>query len=149
MPVTMQQVRAQLDRDEPDYPTAAQLGPTAVVQLAKLVRGTDALLAAKAAYLASLIPGDQSRVVLDDAARSQQGQVRVAAAAGIRNLPDAPLDLIDTLLKDSDAGVRKVALRSIDTRQFTGLKARVEAIAKSDAEDFVRKIADQTAKRLS
>jgi len=78
------------------------------------------VLAAKAAYLASPIPGDQSRAVVDDAARSQHDQVRVAAAAGIRNLPDAPLDLIDNLLEDSDAGVRKVALRSIGTRQFTG-----------------------------
>ena len=45
MPVSMEQVRAHLDRDEPDYPAAAQLGPEALPHLRQLAQGDDPMLA--------------------------------------------------------------------------------------------------------
>jgi hypothetical protein len=148
MPVTMEQVRAHLDRDEPDYPAAAQLGANALPHLAQLVQGTDPMLASKAAYLASLIQSDRSIAVLEQAANSSHNEVRVAAAAGVRNLKQAPISLVDTLLKDPYVGVRKVTLRSIEAQPMKGLKVKIEEIAKKDSDGFIRNLASQIANRL-
>jgi hypothetical protein len=61
MTITMRDARAQLDPEEPDYHQAAELGPAALPLLEQLVRGADPMLAAKAAYLASLIPPGHDR----------------------------------------------------------------------------------------
>lgn len=148
MPVTMEQVRAHLDRDEPDYPAAAQLGADAIPHLMQLVQGSDPMLASKAAYLASLIQSDRSNAVLEQAARSSHNEVRIAAAAGVRNLKQAPVPLIDTLLKDLDVGVRKVILRSLEVQPVKGLKAKVQEIAQKDSDAFIRNLAKQIANRL-
>ena len=148
MPVTMKQVRAHLDRDEPDYPAAAQLGANALPHLAQLVQGTDPMLASKAAYLASLIQSDRSIAVLEQAANSSHKEVRIAAAAGVRNLKQAPISLVDTLLRDPDVGVRKVTLRSIEAQSMKGFKIKIEEIAKKDSDGFIRILASQIANRL-
>ena len=148
MPVTMEQVRAQLDRDEPDYEDAARLGPDAVPHLMQLVQGDDPMLASKAAYLASLIQSDQSVDVLELAARSSQDEVRVAAAAGVRNLSRVPEPLMNLLLGDLDVGVRKVTLRSIEAKPTPGMKPKVEEVAKDDPDPLVRQIASQIVGKL-
>lgn len=48
MTVTMNDVRAQLDPDEPNYDAAVQPGAEALPVLEQLVRGDDPMLAAKA-----------------------------------------------------------------------------------------------------
>ena len=82
MTVTMVQVRAALDPEEPDYEQAAQLGPEAIPHLEELVGETDALLASKAAYTASLIEDPRSADILRKAAASDRAEVRAAAAGG-------------------------------------------------------------------
>jgi hypothetical protein len=113
MSVTIAKVRALLDVDEPNYAEAAKLGPQAVPLLETLVREGDAMLASKATYLASLIQSDRSLDVVKAAAESSDPVVRVAAAAALRNLPDAPRDeVLSGLLGDEDPGVRKAALKA-------------------------------------
>jgi HEAT repeat protein len=119
MPVSMEQVRAHLDRDEPDYPAAAQLGPEALPQLRQLAQGDDPMLASKAVYLASLIGTDQSVAIVNEAAARPDPVVRAAAAGAVRNLDQAPNQLLNSLLGDQDAGVRKVALRSVEASRPT------------------------------
>jgi hypothetical protein len=148
MPVTMKQVRAHLDPEEPDYSAAAQLGPDAIPHVVRLVQGTDPMLASKAAFLASLIQSNRSIAILEQAANSSRAEVRIAAAAGVRNLKRAPVSLVDTLLKDPDVGVRKVTLRSIEAQPMKGLKAKIEEIAQKDSDGFIRNLASQIAKRL-
>jgi hypothetical protein len=157
VPVTMKQVRAQLDRDEPDYPAAAQLGANAIPHLAQLVQNSDPMLASKAAYLASLIQDDRSNAVLKQAAHSSHNEVRIAAAAGIRNI-ESPISLADILLNDRDVGVRKVALRSIEARStrsstngarfLKGLKVKVQEVAQRDSDIFIRNLASRIANNL-
>lgn len=113
MAVTMQEVRAVLDPEEPDYEQAAQLGPDALPHLESLVREADPMLASKAAYLASLIPASQSVQVIRQAAQSIFPEVRVAAAAGVSNLrSEDAKSVLPTFLGDPDVGVRKFAARS-------------------------------------
>ena len=76
MAVNMKQVRAALEPEEPNYDKAAKLGADALPHLGRLVRGDDAMLASKAAYLAGLIDSDKSPAVLEQAAASDVPAVR-------------------------------------------------------------------------
>lgn len=114
MTVTIADVRAALDPEEPDYERAAQLGPDALPHLEHLIRTAEPLLASKAAYLASLILDVSTVDVLSVAFQRTEPEVRVAAVAGARNLPSPEADLlIARALQDQDLGVRKVALKSM------------------------------------
>ena len=109
----MKDVRKVLDPDEPDYAAAAKLGKEAVPHLDQLVRGDDVMLASKAAYAASLIQGGAKTVAT--AAGSKNPVVRVAAAAAARNLPlEQARQVLSQLSDDEDAGIRKVARKSLN-----------------------------------
>jgi HEAT repeat protein len=149
MSVTMKDVRAQLDRDEPDYEEAARLGPDAVTYLSELVNGPDAMLASKAAYLASLIRSARSSSVLEKAASSPEPIIRIAAASGIRNLSEQDAGkILDLFLEDKDLGVRKVALKSVSGFKSPTLAAKVKKLADKDSDPFIRNLALNTESRM-
>jgi HEAT repeat protein len=149
MAVTMSDVLAEIDKDEPDYPeAAAKLGAEALPLLQQIVEADDPMRASKAAYLAALIGGPDAAPVLERAAAHGDARVRVAAAHALGTDAGAPPALLERLLDDEDAGVRKVALRSAGDRKATHLKAKINAMAKSDPEAFVRSLAKDAAKRV-
>lgn len=135
MATTMEQVRAILDPEEPDYSKGSELGPDAVPHLRTLVNGDDQMLASKAAYLASLIKADDAADVVADAARSPTEAVRVAAAAAARNLPAAKASsVLEPLVTDSDPGVRKVARDAAPRRPTGRLKDLLDASEPGEGE---------------
>ena len=147
--ITMLEVRAYLDPEEVDYVAAAQLGPEALPLLEELIHGADPMLASKAAYLTSMIPGDRQVEILGAAATSSDATVRVAAASGLGNLEEAAAgDLADNLLVDEDLGVRKLVLRSLTTFDSAAMTERVRRVAEADPEPVLRGLAagslDQT-----
>jgi HEAT repeat protein len=132
MAVSMEDVLQILEAEEPDYESGARLGPEVLPHLETLINGPDVGLAAKAASLAGLIGDERSVSVLEQAARRQERVVRVAAAAGARNLPESvSARVLLALLEDEDAGVRKVALSSA---------------AESPAEELRQKVAELRAR---
>ena len=145
MTISMTQVRAALDPDEPSYKQAAQkLGPEALPHLAEIIRDSDEGLAAKAVYLASLIPSDGSSAVVASAATRPEATVRVAVAAGASNLPPGQRSsLLVRLLDDHDIGVRKLALRAVAPAPDAALAAKVEALARSEPEPALRSLAQE------
>lgn len=111
MPVSMEDVRRVLDPDEPDYLVAAELGADALPHLEELIAGDDVMLASKATYAASLMDGGAGAVAT--AAASKDPILRVAAAAGAKNLPVEQIQqMLRRLSDDDDDGVRKVARTS-------------------------------------
>ena len=148
MEVTMALVLGQLNRTEPDYEQAAQLGPEALPFLTHLVEGGCARLASRATYLAGLISGARSLEVVQKAARSPHPVVRVAAAASLSNLEEIPSPLAESMLTDEDVGVRKWALRSLEDQKPMGFKSRVREIAENDPNITLRETASRVAKRL-
>lgn len=147
MPVTMEQVLNELNRDEPVYGQAAQLGSEALPHLITLIQGENLGLAAKAASLAGIINVAQSAAVLEIAARHPEPVVRVAAAASAKNLTSIPTSLAMELLNDSDAGVRKWMLNALEVHHPAGIKTKVEDIMKNDPDlglrDRAKQIIDQ------
>jgi len=150
MAITMKDVRAWLDADEPDYAGAKQaLGTAAVPFLLQLVQGGDLALASKATYLASMIQSAQSPAVVHAAAQSREAILRVAAASCIRNLPLVQAEkVLDSLKGDPDAGVRKVAVKSATRFTSARVAAKLELMAQSDPEPFVREQAISTVKEI-
>jgi HEAT repeat protein len=127
MAVTMNDVRAALDPEEPDYPKAAQLGPGALPHLEVLVNSGDTMLASKAAYLASLITDAKAAEIVGTAAQSDDPAVRVAAAAAASNLaPSGASAVLVELVGDPDPGVRKVARASVPDKPTTKLAKKLE-----------------------
>lgn len=149
MPITMRDVRAWLDADEVDYAKAKKLGSAAIPHLMELVQGGDLGLASKATYLASLIKSGKSAAVLEAAAARNEPVVRVAAASCIRNLSQAQAErMLDKLKDDPDAGIRKVALASAARFASPKLAAKLQQVAETDAEPFVRDLAATIVKRM-
>jgi hypothetical protein len=134
----MDQVRAALLPEEPDYAHAAQLGPDALPHLRSLVRGSDMMLASKAAYLAGL----------QEAAQSSHAPVRVAAAATSRNLPAAVSgQVLPLLLSDQDAGVRRLALRSVPADAPEAVRQKVENLLQQDPEESIRALSQEVLRK--
>lgn len=144
MAITMQQVLARLDTDEPEYAALATLGAEAVPHLKVLVRSDDPGIASKAAYLATLIESDESVDVMETACASPHATVRVAAAAGMRNLSTTQAGLwAERMLDDQDPGVRKQALKTIAALGISSLEPKVKNIAAADPEKELRQLARQ------
>jgi hypothetical protein len=148
MPVTMEQVINQLDREEPNYTQAAQLGAEAIPHLVTLIQGEDLGLATKATSLAGIINAEQSATALELAAQHPAPVVRVAAAATVQNLTNIPTSLSVQLLSDSDAGVRNWTLKSIGVRQPVGIRERVEELIRNDPDIGIRDRARQIIEQL-
>jgi HEAT repeat protein len=156
MPATIKNVRAALDPEEPDYDKAARLGPDAIPHLETLVEKGDPMIASKAAYLASLIPSEASVGVLKKAAKRPEASVRVTVAAAADNLSEGRSVVAGLLLNDPDAGVRRIAVRTI-MRHATELVADLTTslwdvlrhMAESDPDPVVRKEASQAARHAT
>lgn len=149
MSITMKDVRVWLDADEVDYVNAKELGPEAIPFLMELVQSEDLGLASKATYLASLIKTEQSVAVLEAAVARNEPVLRVAAASAIRNLPEIQAErLLDLFTTDQDAGIRKVLLKSAERFKSLEVEMKLQQMAKTDPEPFVRELATSVVKRM-
>jgi hypothetical protein len=129
MAVTMKDVRAALDPEEPNYEKAAKLGAEALPHLEVLVSSGDTMLASKATYLASLIKGAKSAEIVGTAAQSDDPAVRVAAAAATSNLAASGAStILEDLVGDPDPGVRKVARASVPDKPSAKLSRKLEDV---------------------
>jgi HEAT repeat protein len=146
--VTKKQVRAELEKDEPNYARAAGLGPEALPHLEELAHEEDAMIASKAVYLAGLIEGDPADQLLAEAAASDDPRIRIAAASAARHRGDeAASAVLVPLVKDDDIGVRKTALKSVPPEPSGDLRSAVEELG--DAPDeATRRLSRETLRRL-
>jgi HEAT repeat protein len=142
--VSFEEVRAAVSPDEPDYKSAALLGPDALPHLDRMIFGEDMALATKATSLVGLIRDPRSAPILRRAVAHEWPTVRVAAAAIAPQLDagDAA-DVLTPLLQDPDPGIRKVALRSSAYARSESLRAALSIVAKSDPVPELRQLAQE------
>ena len=106
-------------------------------------------LASKAAYLAAVIAGGNSKEVVALAAQSRHDVVRVAAAAAAALLPaEEAVEITSSLLQDTDARVRVRAVKSSATINSPILIERLEAMAVQDPVRHVRDFAAGVAREM-
>lgn len=151
MPVTLQDVLAALGPDEPRYAAAAQaLGSDALPFLAPLVRGEDAMLAAKATYLAGLIDAPGSEEVLAAAAASFEPTLRAAAAGAAEHLSAGRQGLVlERLLADEDTDVRRLAIRAVGPEAPPTLRFVLEGLAEREPDPALRTLSREAVRRLA
>jgi HEAT repeat protein len=145
--VTKEQVVEALSPDELDYPgIAAALGPEALPVLAELVVGPRPDLAAKATYLAALIPGKGQTEALMLAARSSEPTVRLASATSLESLPDpVATELAPDLLRDADVGVRHHAAKhAARVAAHPAVRAALGRLARDDPNPTLRDFVIET-----
>ncbi|NKX53134.1 hypothetical protein [Arthrobacter mobilis] len=149
MTVTMEDVRRALDPDEVDYAEASRLGPEAMPHLMALVQQNDPSISPKAAYLAGVIESGESEAVVAAAAASDDARVRIAAAEAAAMLaPAAASRVLDALVLDSDAGVQKLALRSVSAGLSPDLRDKVREVSERAPSEALREIAGEALRRL-
>lgn len=153
-------LRAALASEEPDYRELAQLGQDAVVPLRDIVKNEGPELASKATYVLSLVGTDDAIDGLTDAASNGSPEVRIAAAAGVRNLAsagqtrslmadatddhvDKVTHLVEQLLEDRDPAVRRTCLKSLGRVKVDvpEVAAMVEGVAQADDDPEAQKLA--------
>lgn len=147
MPTTMQQVLAEIDREEPNYAAFAALGADALPHLQMIAEANDPLRSAKAVYAASMIGGSGALALLKAAAEHHEPQVRIAVAHGLQNLAEAaPSELVLKSLSDAHPGVRKLALRTAGQLKRAEFAARVTEMHDNDPAEHLRSAAGTAAK---
>lgn len=150
-----------LDREEPDYAEVSKIGLDAVPFLLEITKEGNPRLAPRAVYASSLIQNEQSIDVIREGTRSSIPDVRVAAAAGLRNLKEHDAsDFVDRLLQDEEVQVRKVTLNSIlsgvdmaDSIQSMlktdNLQSIVKSMVQNESVEYVRNLAQQVHDKLT
>ena len=148
MAVTMADVRAILDPEEPDYAKGARLGPEAIPHLVKLAKGKDAMLAAKATSLAGMIGHDDALKVLTAAVRTKDPMVRAAAAGALEQHEGPKAErLLAQLVNDNEPSVRKIALRSVTLTGTEELRTALTTVEQEDGHKPLRDAAKAALKR--
>ena len=145
MAVTMADVVRLLSPDEPDlHRAAAALGPDALAHLEALLDGDDLMMAAKATYVAGLIPDPRGVQVVRRAATKSQRMVRMAAATIAQRMPaDRAGDIIITLLRDEDPETRKMAVEAVQPASASAVHAALAQVAKDDPHPYLRKLSEE------
>jgi hypothetical protein len=150
MSLSLEELREELEADEPDYAAlAARFGPAAIVFLEQLARFNDPMIAPKAIYLAALIPDALAARIVLEAARHQDPRWKVAAAAAAADLNPADASaVVELLLKDADPGVRKTAVQSAPPQPSAALEAILKNAVASDTESYIRELAQKALDRV-
>lgn len=142
MAMTMDKIRQQLSVIEPDESVYAGIGADEVPSLVALLDDEEPWLAARAVHVLSRVGTPEALEALARAGRSHRDEVRVAVAAGAAVLPpDAADPMLDHLLTDPDAGVRKFAIRSVSSANSEAIRARLSGIAADDDNSALRTLA--------
>ena len=145
--VTKKDVIAALHRE--DYAKAVRLGRGALRHLKQIVNEKDLALATKATYLAAMINAEGSAEIVEAAARSRQPLLRVAAAGAAANLsPMRAEPVLSKLLDSRDAGVRKCAIRAVESASTDKLCAKLKKLRTADKEVALRKLARATLQNI-
>ena len=148
MAVSMAEVRRALDPDEVNYVAATTLGADALPHLQVLVETGDPGMAAKATYLAGLISGSGSEAVVALAAIHSDARVRASAASSASNLEAAATErVLAGLVLDDDAGVQKLALRSVPAQLSANMRSKVQRAQETAPHASLRQIASDALNR--
>ena len=135
MAVTLDEVRAALDPEEPNYRKAQEFGPEALPHLSTLVEEGNPLLAAKATYLASLLGNEGSHAIVETA-RVLPMIVMIIAGRCIRE--------IGILITTIDTGVEGWR---IDIRWNRGRAATANAPTTNAGASMRAAVANEAARR--
>lgn len=138
MTATPEELRLWLSNEEPNYPElASRLDESDRPALAELAEADDVMLASKAVYLASLLPGGHD--VALRAAGHPDPVMRAAAASAVANLEaDRRDEVADLLLGRGDPAIEKVAIRGVGESPGPRVSAKLRELADASDSELIR-----------
>ena len=142
MAMTRDQLRRQLTAIEPTEETYAGLSAEDVDVLLELIRDDEDWIAARAVHALARIRSDRANELIVGVTADPRREVRAAAAAAAKLMAPAASDqVLQRLIDDDDAAVRKFAVQSVTSRSGDGVLARLDEVARNDADRRVRDLA--------
>ena len=146
--MTEKQLLQALATDELDYPAlAGKITASDTAHLQKIAKGNDVGLATKAVYLASLSGDSNAHDVVAEASRSKRELVRIAAASGVVNLPEARQNQVaQHLLDDTDPSVVKLTIKAV-ARPDQAVRQKLQKLGTSSPHDFIKKLSQDKLSR--
>jgi hypothetical protein len=145
MSITLEELRRLLGNDEPDYPgIAVMVDESAADHLRALAADDNLMLAQKAVYLASLVEGERTHAIVEEASRSDEKLLRIASASALANLPaDTRNRIADQLLDDGGVSVQKLTLRALGGDLPPSLRQKVDGLSTGSSSPLVRDLSQQ------
>jgi HEAT repeat protein len=142
MPMTLEQLRAQLSAIEPDDSIYAGIGPSEIPLLDQLLQDKEAWLASRAVFALSKVPDNRAVAILSRAVTDPRQEVRVSLAATVSNLkPSDANNILLNLFADADLGVRKFAVQSVSGTHDAAVHAKLRDIQMRDPAPPIRNVA--------
>lgn len=151
MPHTKEEIIRMIDLDEPDYPSiVSQFDDADVLILNELVKDPNPAIAVKAVSCLGFLQHPKALEGIKRAAKDKNPVVRVAAAHSLRHKQDVPevVAVVDKLLQDKDIGVKKFALKTVDTANIKSLKATVEKIQLAEKNEALKELSQKILQKI-
>lgn len=140
--MTRDELRSQLTAIEPTEETYAGIGPQDIDLLMDLVRDDEDWIAARAVHALARISSDRANELMLEVTGDARREVRAAAAIAARRMSPTASDIVvRRLIDDGDAAVRKFAVQSVTSRSSDVVRARLDEVARTDADLRVRDVA--------
>jgi len=140
--MTTEQLRRQLTAIEPSEETYQGIGPEDTDPLAELIRQDEDWIAARAVHALARIDSERANEVIVGVCDDPRREVRAAVAVAARRMRPASSDrVLQRLVDDEDAAVRKFAVQAVTSRTSEDVVGRVRDVARNDADPRVRDVA--------
>lgn len=139
-----------ISSEEPDYPAIALLlDASSAPHLKRMAEDDNVMLATKAVYAASLLPGGEAEQIVERASASPVPQIRIASASALVNLPAASRNkLAVRLLDDADLSVEKLTIRSLSGRVPAGVRRRLDRLA-GTGDPVIRQLSQEKLNQIT
>lgn len=140
--MTTEELRRQLTAIEPTEETYEGLGPEDADLLAELIQRDEDWIAARAVHALARINSQRANELIVGACDDPRREVRAAAAVAASLMPPAASDeVLQRLVDDNDAAVRKFAVQAVSVGTGHDVLERVRDLARNDSDPRVRDLA--------
>jgi HEAT repeat protein len=151
MPFTKDELIKMINLDEPDYPEiVSKLTQDDIPILVELTTANNPAIATKAISCLGLMKSAKALQGLESAAKHPDPVRRIAAANSLRNMTtvQGSTQVLEKLLDDTDIGVRKFALKTVEAGNVSALREKVRAISLKEANPTLKSLSENVLQRL-
>lgn len=151
MPLSKDEIIKLINVDEPDYPEiVSKLSAEDVPILIELSTDANPAIATKAISCLGLMRSERSLAGLQQVVNSPDPVKRIAAANALSNMMSVQgsAQLVDKLLDDNDIGVRKFALKTVETGRVSQLKEKVRLMNQKEQNPALKELSGKIWQKL-
>lgn len=151
MPLSKEELIKLINVDEPDYPSIiSKLSEEDIPTLVELSKDANPAIATKAISCLGLMKSERALRGLQEVVNHEDPVRRVAVANSLKNMIaiQGSVQLLDHLLDDNDVGVRKFALKTVESGRVLQLKEKVKTLTQREANPALKSLSQQVLQKL-